>query len=218
VQHYTKILVWENNRRLSKLLEFRNLVVDYFHNSHPEWMADSRIEERAARVARVKINRVMGETHDIILHSGIDPTLVWTPPPARGGYVMNVDLIQNIFNLCQFRIGPEGALDFVDRAIGVYESNHRSSLIRTFNPLFYVGLVFDAISELPFIAIGRLGFDRQKVESSAIGRLIKGALYLITVIAALLTILQLLDFLEPVRQFMHQLLDSNNASQSSTIN
>lgn len=171
-----------------------------------------RNEEKTAREARVKINRVMDETHDIILHSGINPTLTWTPPPAVGGYVRNVDLIQNIFNLHGFQIGADEVLDFIDRAIGIYESNHKSSLIRTFNPFFYIGLVFDAISELPFIAIGKLGFNRQRAESSVIGRLVKGVLYLITVMAALLTILQLLDFLEPIKQLAHELLGSNNAN------
>ena len=173
-------------------------------------MVDGRIEEEGAREARVKINRIMDETHDIILYSGINPTLTWTPPPAVGGYVRNVDLIQNIFNLHGYRIGANEVLDFIDRAIGVYETNHRSSFIRAFNPFFYIGLVFDAIADLPFIAIGKLGFNREKAESSVMGRLIKGVLYLITVIAALLTILQLLDYLEPVKKFVHELVSSNN--------
>ena len=212
MKYYTKILFWENNRRLDKLVEFRNLVIEYFNNSRADWMVDARIEEKTARDARVKINRVMDKTHDIILHSGINPTLTWTPPPAVGGYVRNVDLIQNIFNLHGFQIGADEVLDFIDRAIGIYESNHKSSLIRTFNPFFYIGLVFDAISELPFIAIGKLGFNRRKAESSVIGRLVKDVLYSITAVAALLTILQLLDFLEPVKQLAHELLGSNNAN------
>ncbi|MCD6271380.1 MAG: hypothetical protein J7K30_00705 [Deltaproteobacteria bacterium] len=175
-------------------------------------MVDDRIEEEAARVARVKINRVMVETHDIILNSGINPTLTWTPPPALGGYVRDIDLIQNIFNLHGFRIGPDEVMDYIDKTIGIYESNHKPSLIRTFNPFFYIGLVFDAISELPFIAIGKFGFNRQKVESSVIGRVVKGILYLITVVAALLTILQILDYLEPVKRFTHELFGSNNAN------
>ena len=212
MKYYKKILVWENYRRIEKLVEFRNLVIEYFNNSRAEWMADGRIEEEAAQVARVKINRIMDETHNIILHSGINPTIIWTPPPAVGGYVKNVDLIQNIFNLYGFQIGSDTVLDYIDRAIGIYESNHKPSLIRTFNPLFYIGLVFDAISELPFIAIGKLGFNRQKAESSVTGRLVKGVLYLITVVAAFLTILQLLELLEPVKQFAHELLGSNNAN------
>ena len=175
-------------------------------------MAGGRIEEDAAKEARVKINRIMDETHEIILCSGINPLLTWTPPALVGGYAQKVDLIQNIFNIHRFQISHDYILDFIDRAIGIYQSNHKSSLIRICNPFFYIGLVFEAISELPFIAIGKLGFDRQKAESSVIGRLVKGILYLITVIAALLTILHLLELIEPVKQFTHELIGSNMAN------
>ena len=215
VRHYNKILVWENKRRLNKLIEFRQLVLEYFNNIDVGLFADQRIENQAAQVARTKINQIMAEVHSIILDSGIIPILTVDPPPAVGGYRTDVDLIDNIFNLDRFYIGEgihrecNDILDFIDRAIGIYKSNHESALVRMFNPFFYLGLVFDAISDLPFIAIGKLGFNQQKVEMSAIGRLVKGVLYLITVLAAFLTILYLLDFLEPVKQFVHKLLGSN---------
>ncbi|MFW6122386.1 MAG: hypothetical protein ACOC80_16010 [Petrotogales bacterium] len=104
----------------------------------------------------------MEETHTIILHSGINSIIVWTPPPAVGGYVKKVDVIQNIFNLHDFQIGSDTVLDYIDRAIGIYEYNRKPSLRRTFNPLFYIGLLFEAISELPFIAIDKLGFNRKR--------------------------------------------------------
>lgn len=209
VKFYTKILIWENKRRLDKLIEFRNLIIEYFNNSRVEWMVAERIEKEAARSARVKINRIINETHSIILLSGINPTIRYTPPPAVGGYIQKIDVIQNIFNLNRFQIGVDPVLDFIDRAIGIYQSNQKSALIRTFNPFFYLGWVLDVISDLPFIAIGKLGFNREKVESSAIGRLVKGIFYLITVIAAFLTTLQLLGFLGPVKQFVHGLLGSS---------
>ena len=68
MRHYTKILVWENERRLNKLAEFRQLVIKYFNNSHWEWMVDERIEEDAAREARIQINRVVVEVHSIVVY------------------------------------------------------------------------------------------------------------------------------------------------------
>jgi len=209
MKFYTRILVWENNRRLEKLAKFRDLIVEYFNNSRAEWMVDGRIEEEAARIARVKINRSLDEAHNIILYSGINPAITWSPPPAIGGYVRNIDLIENIFNLGNFQISADEVLNFIDRSIGIYENNHRSSLIRTLNPFFYVGLVFDAVTDLPFMVLGKLGFNKEKAETSIIGKIIKGILYLITVIAAFLTILQLLDFLDPVKQFVHSMIDFN---------
>ena len=213
MRYHTKILVWENARRLNKLIEFRELAIEYFSNSRPAgWGSSSRIEEDAAREARLKINLVIDEVHSIILTSGITPILSWTAPASIGSYVREVDLIDNIFNLNGLQIGPNHVLDCIEGVIGKYDSNRKSAFVRMFNPFFYLGLVFDAISDLPFIAIGKLGFNQQRAETSAIGRLVKGVLYLITVLAAFLTILYLLDFLEPVKQFVHKLLGFNKAN------
>ena len=213
---YTKILVWENNRRLKKLAEFRELVINYFQHSQyqqPLGVDPRRVEEEAAIEARIYINRIMVEIHDIIRHSRINPILTYTPPPAVGGYVQQVDVIHNIFFLDRFGMGVKEVLDFVDRVIGIYESNHRASLFRIYNPFFYLGILSDVISDFPFIALSKLGYDREKAESSTLGRLLKGVLYLIAALiaflAAFLTILQLLDFLEPVKQFARELLGFN---------
>ena len=179
MRHYTKILILENERRLNKLIEFRELAIEYFSNSRPAgWGNSSRIEEDAAREARLKINLVIDEVHSIILNSGIIRTFSWTAPAVIGSYAREIDLIENIFNLNGLQIEPNHVLDFMERVIGKYESNRKSALVRMFNPFFYLGLVFDAISDLPFMAIGKLGFDRQKAEASAIGKLVKGILYL----------------------------------------
>lgn len=209
MKFYKKIPVWENNRRLNKLYEFRELILKYFNNSRYEWMADGRIEENDARKARVAINRSMDEVHDIVLCSGINPSITWTPPPAVGGYIQYIDLLQNVFNLHTFQVEPNNILDIIDRSIGIYESNRMASIIRAFNPIFYIGLIFDALVEIPFVFVGKLGLNREKAERSLIGKVVKGVLYLITVIAAFLTILQLLDLLEPVRHFINEVINSN---------
>ena len=197
MRHYTKILIWENARRLSKLAEYRELIIEYFNN-HTNTVA--------ASVARSKINRSMNEIHSIVLHSGTNPILTWRAPPTAGGYSVNVDLIANIFNLDDYFTEYDLVLDLIDRAIGIYESNAKSALIRIFNPFFYVGLVFDFISDLPFIALGKLGLNRQKARTSAIGRLVKGVLYLIQVIAALIAIYQFWDYWTPVKNFVRELV------------
>ncbi len=206
MRYYTKILIWESKRRLNKLKAFRSLMIRYFNNSRVGF-GGGRVEESAAKEARREINLLRDEIHSIILNSGIDPSFSWTPPAAVGDDETEIDLIEDIFNLDQFDIGPNNLLDLIDRAIGKYDSNRKSAFIRTFNPFFYLGLVLDTISDLPFIAIGILGFNRQKIKTSAIGRLVKGILYLTIIVAAVLTILHLLDFVEPIKQFVHRLLD-----------
>ena len=205
MRHYTKILIWENKRRLNKLREFRSLVIRYFNHSRVGF-GGGRVEESAAKEARREINRLQAEIHSIILSSGINPLFSWSPPAAVENDVIDIDLIEDIFHLDRFYIGPNNPLGLLDRAIGRYESNRKSARVRTFNPFFYLGRVLDAITDLPFIIIGVLGFNRQNIKASAVGRLVKGILYLIIIVAALLTILHLLDFVEPTKQFVHKLL------------
>lgn len=202
MRYYKKILIWENKRRILKLEQFRSLIVEYFNNSHVYRRAEERNEEPSAQVARVKINRNMEEVHEIIIRSNIQPLILWSPPPTVGGYTKHIYPIQNFFNLHRFDLGHNDILGFIDRSIGIYERNQSAAIIRTINPFFYMGLLIEWIAELPFLAIDKLGLDRGKAESSILGRLVKGILYLITVIAALLTILQLLEFLEPLKIFL----------------
>ena len=205
MRYYTKILIWENRKRLNKLKTFRSLMIRYFNNSRIGF-GGSRVEESAAKEARREINRFRDEIHSIILNSGIDPSFSWTPPAAVEGDETKIDLIEDIFNLDRFDIGPNNLLACIDRAIGRYDSNRKLAFIRTLNPFFYLGRALDTISDLPFIVIGLFGFNRQKIQTAGIGRAIKGTLYLITVIAALLAILHLLGFLEPVSQYVRKLL------------
>jgi hypothetical protein len=204
--YYKKILFWENNDRHKRLLEFRALVLDYFNNSKADWMVDERIEKPKAQEARVQINRVLDGIHDLILYAGIDPSVLYTPPPAVGGYRQNIDLVNNIFNLHRFQISPNSLLDIVDRAIGIYYNNSGPAFRRTINPFFYLGLVFDAIAGSPFMLLGRAGFNRKKAEESLVGRLIKGSIYLISALASLLTVLQLLGYLESAKMLIEHIV------------
>ena len=121
MRHYTKILIWENKRRLIKLIEFREFVIAYFDNAHTGWNMDPRIIEITPLEARRGINQSVQEVHSMILQSGINPTLKWIPPAAIGGYVQNVNLIHDTFNLDGFfEIKPDHVLDMIDRGIGIY--------------------------------------------------------------------------------------------------
>ena len=181
-------------------------MIRYFNNSRIGF-GGGRVEGSAAKEARREINRFREKIHTIILNSEISPVFSWTPPAAVGGDETEIDLIEDIFDLDQFDIGPNNVLGCIDRAIEKYDSNRKSAFVRTFNPFFYLGVVLNTISDLPFIVIGILGFNRQKIRASVVGRLVKGIIYLIIIIAAVLEILHLLDLLNPVRQFAHKLLD-----------
>ena len=173
-------------------MEFRELIIEYFNN-HSNTVA--------AHVARNKINRFMNEVHSIVIQSGTNPVLTWRAPPTAGGYSVNFDLIANIFNLDDYFTEYDLVLDLIDRSIGIYESNTKWARFRIFNPFYYIGLVFDFVSRLPFIALGKLGADQQRMEMSVFGRLIKGVLYLIQIAAALIRYIPVLGFLDARQEF-----------------
>jgi TM2 domain-containing membrane protein YozV len=69
-----------------------------------------------------------------------------------------------------------------------------------------LGRAFDFFAALPFILLGRIGFDRRKAERSIVGRIIKGILYLIEVFAAVLTTLHFLGYLEKFKAILAKIL------------
>ena len=191
---------------MNKLIEFRNLVIAHFHDDHTEWNTDPRITEITPPEARRGINQSVEEVHSMILQAGINPTVKWIPPAVIGGYVQNVNLILDIFNLDGFlEITPDHVLDVIDRAIGIYESNAKWARFRRFNPFFYIGFVFDFVSRLPFIALGKIGANQLGVEMSDFSRLIKGILYWIQVTAALIAIYKFWDFWTPIKKLVQEL-------------
>lgn len=178
---HKKIPIWINASRLKKLKVFRNEVVHYFNNSRLDMIGEERIEQERAKQSRITLNKMMREIFEIIAAAEVIPVLRWTPPAMIGGYVQNIDVIGNLFNLDRYEISPNVVIDYLDRTIGIYESNTTGSVLRTFNPFYYVGLIFDYLVELPFIFIGKIGLNREKAESSLIGKLVKASLYLVTV-------------------------------------
>ena len=202
MRYYTKIACWENKRRLRKLQEFREKIVLYFNNSSYVSLAEGRTENDAARAVRAPLNRMMIEVRSIILAADLSIYISYTPPAIIGGYTRDVDIIANIFNLHQFQMSPQYVVDYIDCAIGVYESNKLSSFFKTINPLFWFALALEYLVGLPFSVLGKAGFNSKKIEDSFLGKFVKTILYLIMVLASLLTILQFTGYLDEFNAFI----------------
>jgi len=196
---YKKITIWENRRRVKLLNEYKVLVSTYFNNIEQSDLSLNVRENEKAKQIRTGINKNLDRIHSFIVLAGINPRINYYPPPAVGGLVVNIDTVNDIFNLHHFQIGPQQLLDFIDRAIGIYENDKRNSLLRTRNPLFWLGLIIDYIVSLPFKIIGYIGFDQNKIESSNIGKIVKGIFYLIVFFSSFLAVLKYLGYLEKFR-------------------
>src|SRR5260370_41709162 len=89
---------------------------------------------------------------------------------------------------------PPGSkvIDSLDRAIGDYtrlESKLRRNLL---NPLYWLRLGFVNLIGLPFRVLGAAGFDSKALEQSVAGKVSKAILGFVTLVAAVLEILNLL--------------------------
>ncbi len=196
---YNEILVWENNRRLKRLNDFRIVVEKYFQQSSHHWMNRERTESPESEAVRATINRHLDEIHSILICAGVGVQIRYTPSATRGGYVQDIDILENIFNLHHFQIGANQLLDIIDRGIGVYETDHKPAVLRTINPIFYLQNILNWVVMIPFNLIGKVGFNQKKIENSMLGRLFKASIYIVTALASFLTVLQLIDLLDLVK-------------------
>ncbi|HZF27237.1 MAG TPA: hypothetical protein VEZ88_13310 [Steroidobacteraceae bacterium] len=174
----------------------------YFSKTRYEFMVDHPIEMPDAVVARASLNRKLDHIHHVIRATGLHPVITWTPPPAVGGYVQQIDLYLNLFQLFRYQISNAFVFDFIERAIGIYEANRRAAFWRMFNPLYYLRWALELVGGIPAALLGMLGFDRSRVEGSIAGKVLRGIVEVVTLIAGVLTILALLDWMEPVKAFI----------------
>jgi hypothetical protein len=162
---YKKRTIFGNLICQKKLYAFRSDLVTYFSNLEHDY-ASEIVENSTAKQIRSKINRSLSEAHDILAGSEISMNLTYTPPAMIGGYIQNIDLVANVFNLHRYMIEPNNLLDLVDRAIGVYESDQKLALVRTFNPLFWFVRLLDALVSIPFLFFQKAGLSTKKFEES----------------------------------------------------
>lgn len=199
---FNKRTIWGNLHCQDKLIEFRNSIVDYFNNcSFDEWSRHFS-ENENARSIRSNLNQNLPYIEDIVNGADVTTYITYTPPPIVGGYRQNINLVANIFHLHQFEIEPTYLLDVVDRAIGVYKSDQKKSLVRTFNPFFWVGILLDLVVSIPFTLLGKAGLNTKAIEESILGKISKFILYIVSLIAGIITIAQPLGWLDRLKNFI----------------
>lgn len=199
---YFKIPVWEAKSRLTFLQTFYVDVVAYFNNSKAEWMVSGRIEQDEAVDARRRINLTLQKARRVISSSGVSSTINYQPPPAVGGYVQNVDVILNIFNIGQFQIPPETVTGILEQSIGVYTDEVAAAWKRTLNPFWWIGRFLAWFARIPFAVLRSAGFDADRAENSIGGKLVTLITGAIPLVAALLTIVHRLGYLEELKALL----------------
>ena len=111
----------------------------------------------------------------------------WTPPRLVGGPAADVDLFGDLFHL-PWGITSTHVIDFLDRAIGVYEEDERAALIRTYNPFWWLQRGLSWLGRIPFRVLRAVGINTTRLEGTGVGAAIGLVTTLVTLAAALLTI------------------------------
>ena len=197
---YRSITFWESLRRQERLDEFLELVDTYF-------LAHREGQINRASEARTSLNLILVDVRAIVYAAEVYPVINWTPPRFVGGPSQDIDLVENLFFLDDYRLSPAQLIDIVLRAQGVYKSNHFRSFLRTFNPLWWAWRLFNWLTRLPFLLLGTAGFNSDRAERSVLGRLLKLALTLVPFAAACLAILSYLELLDEFLKLVEGLVD-----------
>jgi len=199
---FKSLTYWKNRRYADDLQQFRSDLENYIAQSSYSWQADAVIEEEPAKDAKVRMNRSLHRVAIAIDAARLPTIVIYTPPPAVGGYQQHVDLLRNIFGLHQFQIGQDRVIELIDRAIGIYEDDKWPAIFRTINPLWWFWELLVFLSAGPFKLLSNAGFDTAKIEDSFVGRLVRLAIMLVMLFAAFLTVLQLLGYLEQFKKLV----------------
>ena len=163
MKNFREITCWENSRRLEKLVEFREQANLYLKSLTSD--SFGLYESKESKPIKTKINYLIQEVAGIV-HAAEISTYVNHDRDQ-------IEIISNIFMLRDLHISSEHVINFLERSIGVYQSDKRKSVLRTCNPFWWIGQLLDWLSHIPFRLIGSAGFNETRAEQSLVGRLFK---------------------------------------------
>jgi len=201
----SKITFFENKKRAETLSKYREWVEIYFSNIRrigPFGM-DGIVEEDLAKEVRPKLNRNLDLVKRIVLASGQNFNTVYQQAPMIGGRTFQLDALDNLFRIPEMDDFDESHVtDVIDRSIGEYDNDYKNSVIRTFNPFFWLWQFIEFIVSLPFKLLGKVGFNQKNVEESVYGKILKTFFYLISTTASFLAIFEILGLLDWLKSFV----------------
>jgi hypothetical protein len=198
--HYNRMTIFQNLQCIRILKKFKKLAGRYFENVDYGSYGLTAVEKPKAKAIRSQLNLMLERVKRALSSVEISPDICDASRLTAPEHEEGVYLVDNIFNLHQLKISPQTLLDYVERAIGVYRDDKLKSVIRSLNPLFWVSIVLDYISSLPFTILSALGFERSKIEDSSFGKFLKGCFRVAVVVTVLAAILYHQGYLDPIEQ------------------
>jgi hypothetical protein len=204
-QRYGRISYNEVDRRLLILRQFRDELERYY--AARTWTPTRRlVEPGEAKPLRESLNQKQDETSRVLGLAGISATVTYHNPQT--GLLAPIQLVPNFPRLWEYDIESSALFDQIDRAIGIYQTERPHAVRRTWNPFFWIGLLLDWVSRLPFSIARRAGIQGLNEETKA-ASVVRSAIWivgalgmLITALDAIVNLLQAFDVWEAIRAFV----------------
>jgi hypothetical protein len=171
---HNDLTIFRNRHRARELREFHALVEDYFLRSARD--SDGLpVDWEGAQAARSRIHQMLPRVIQVVRAAGLEgtaaPHLMTTDPgPALG----QVDALQRIFSPRYANGGEQELLDILDMALGVYDADQMSALVRSVSPFHYAGVALNWLARAPrrvVRALGLTGGPSRRAVSAEVARL-----------------------------------------------
>ena len=175
IKTYKQITVFENKKRLILLENFR-LHLDTYLNNLKHHYSGGLSENVKAEKEHKEINKLIDEACSYI---DAIPSIVGIID-ENNYLTKNLIYNQNIIDRKYFY---KSLVNKTERAIAVYKKDSGRAKQRTYNPLFWIALLIDHIVGLPFEALGKAGFNQNRIEVSFMGKLFRYAFYVISYVS-----------------------------------
>ncbi len=172
IRTYKQIIFSENKKRLALLENFKLHLKAYLSNLMGAFEG-GLYENVKAGEEHKEINKLIDEA---CLYIEAIPSIVGVVD-ENNYLTKNLIYNQNIIDRKYFY---ESLVNMTERAIAVYKKDNVRAKQRTYCPLFWIALVIDCLVVLPFEALGRAGFNQNRIEVSFIGKLFKYVFYVIS--------------------------------------
>lgn len=180
---YKDIPFWQNLYRTGKLKAFKSRVEKYFSGVGYNEFDRTIIDDSETSPIREAINNDLTLIEGYMVDANISPIVIYTPPPMLGGPIQRMNVLDNLFNLQNYDIETQGVIDFIDQAVGVYKNDFAYSVLRVFNPLYWLRIILEFVASIPFAILGAIGIDEKKAEQSYVGRIVKIVIKFLALIA-----------------------------------
>ena len=172
IRTYKQITFSENKKRLALLENFKLHLKTYLNNL--QGVFDGGLYENVkAREEHKEINKLIDEACPYI---EAIPSIVGVVD-ENNYLTKNLIYQQNIIDRKHFY---KSLVQMTERAIAAYKKDIGRAKQRTYCPLFWIALLIDCIVSLPFEALGKAGFNQNRIEISFIGKLFKCIFYIIS--------------------------------------